>query len=30
MSEELPEHVSVNRCYWDGMADQWVAAGERH
>ena len=30
MSEDLPEHVSVNRCYWDGMADQWVAAGERH
>ena len=30
MSEELPEHVSVNRCYWDGTADQWVAAGKPH
>jgi ubiquinone/menaquinone biosynthesis C-methylase UbiE len=27
---ELPEHVAVNRSYWDGMADQWVAAGERN
>lgn len=25
----LPEHVSENRRYWDGMADQWVSAGER-
>jgi hypothetical protein len=25
----LPEHVAENRRYWDGMADQWVAAGER-
>lgn len=25
----LPEHVAVNREYWDGMADDWVAAGER-
>ena len=25
----LPEHVTVNRDYWNGMADQWVAAGER-
>ena len=27
---ELPEHVSVNRGYWDDTADQWVAAGERN
>lgn len=27
---ELPEHVAVNRAYWDGIADQWVAAGERN
>ncbi len=27
--EELPEHVRANRRYWDGMADRWVAAGER-
>lgn len=26
---ELPEHVAVNRAYWDGMADQWVLPGER-
>ncbi len=26
---DLPEHVRANRHYWDGMADQWVAAGER-
>ena len=26
---DLPEHVAENRRYWDGMADQWVAAGER-
>ena len=26
---ELPEHVSENRRYWDEMADEWVAAGER-
>lgn len=25
----LPEHVEENRRYWNGMADQWVAAGER-
>ncbi|HEX4721592.1 MAG TPA: class I SAM-dependent methyltransferase [Pseudonocardiaceae bacterium] len=25
----LPEHVRANREYWDGMADRWVAAGER-
>src|SRR5579872_1787112 len=28
-SGELPEHVLANRAYWDGMADSWVAAGER-
>ena len=26
---ELPEHVAVNREYWDAMADDWVATGER-
>jgi SAM-dependent methyltransferase len=26
---ELPEHVAVNREYWDGMAHEWVEAGER-
>ena len=26
---ELPEHVAENRRYWDAMADEWVAAGER-
>ncbi len=26
---KLPEHVAVNRGYWDGVADDWVAAGER-
>jgi SAM-dependent methyltransferase len=26
---DSPEHVAVNREYWDGMADQWVAMGER-
>ncbi len=26
---KLPEHVAVNREYWDGMADQWVEIGER-
>ena len=25
----LPEHAAENARYWDGMADQWVAAGER-
>ena len=28
-ASDLPEHVQANRHYWDGMADQWVAAGER-
>ena len=27
---DLPEHAAVNRALWDGMADQWVAAGERN
>jgi SAM-dependent methyltransferase len=27
---ELPEHVAVNRAYWDAAADRWVAAGERN
>lgn len=26
---ELPEHVRENRAYWDGMASDWVSAGER-
>ena len=26
---ELPEHVAVNRAYWDGMAHEWVEGGER-
>jgi SAM-dependent methyltransferase len=26
---ELPEHVAVNREYWDGMAHEWVESGER-
>ena len=25
-ASDLPEHVQANRHYWDGMADQWVAA----
>jgi len=25
----LPHHVTENRRYWDSMADQWVASGER-
>ena len=31
MSKEskLPPHVRENRAYWDGMADDWVAAGKR-
>lgn len=24
-----PDHVLINRSYWDGMADEWVAMGER-
>jgi SAM-dependent methyltransferase len=28
-TEQLPEHVRANREYWDGMADRWVAGGER-
>jgi SAM-dependent methyltransferase len=31
MSEsELPIHVSENRAFWDGMAKDWVDAGERN
>lgn len=26
---DLPRHASENRAYWNGMADGWVAAGER-
>ncbi len=26
---ELSEHVAENRRYWDAMAEEWVAAGER-
>jgi SAM-dependent methyltransferase len=29
MTEELPDHVRRNRSYWDGMAHEWVRAGER-
>lgn len=28
-SPDLPEHVRTNRSYWDGMAHEWVPAGER-
>lgn len=28
-SDSLPEHVSENRAFWDGMANEWVSAGER-
>ena len=27
--QNLPAAVRANRHYWDGMADQWVASGER-
>ncbi len=30
MNDPLPEHAVENRNYWDSMADQWVAPGERH
>ena len=26
---DLPEHVAANREYWDDMADDWVAMGQR-
>lgn len=26
---QLPEHAMINRTYWDDMADDWVASGER-
>ena len=29
MDSGLPEHVSENRAYWDGMAEDWVSAGDR-
>jgi SAM-dependent methyltransferase len=29
MTTQLPEHVRVNREYWDGMADRWAAYGDR-
>ena len=28
--EDLPEHVRRNRSYWDTIADQYLAAGERN
>lgn len=28
-NNDLLEHVQENRRYWDGMADQRVASGER-
>ena len=30
MQNELPEHVAVNRSYWDGMASEWVSSAERN
>jgi SAM-dependent methyltransferase len=27
--QQLPEHVVANRQYWNGMAQDWVSAGER-
>jgi hypothetical protein len=31
MSQEpLPEHVRLNRAYWDTRAPQWVTPGERN
>lgn len=29
VNSQLPEHVVANRQYWDSMADDWVAPGER-
>jgi SAM-dependent methyltransferase len=29
VEEPLPEHVALNRSYWDGKAADYVAAGER-
>ena len=29
ISADLPVHVRENRAYWDAMADDWVASGER-
>lgn len=28
-NDNLPEHVTENRVYWDRMAEDWVSAGER-
>jgi ubiquinone/menaquinone biosynthesis C-methylase UbiE len=30
MKEDLPEHAAENRAYWNGMAHDWVSAGERN
>ena len=29
VSDDLSAHAATNRAYWDGMADDWVAMGER-
>jgi len=29
MHDQLPEHARANRDFWDSMADEWVAAGQR-
>lgn len=29
LHDPSPDHVEVNRAYWDARADAWVAAGER-
>jgi SAM-dependent methyltransferase len=29
-AEVLPEHVAVNRAYWDRTADQWIESGEQN
>lgn len=29
-SHFLPEHAAENRSFWDGMADEWTAAGEQN
>ena len=30
MTDGLPEHVAVNRAFWDGYAHEWVEPGERN
>ena len=30
MTDELPEHVAINRAYWDASASEWAEPGERH